>query len=158
MAERIRTVEEGDIFFFSNPTIHWAVAQCDHPGYQPLPHGMAGTLPGLHAGHRARYPQRRAHIRRRLRAIVLKHWKRERTIVRRLVRLGVHLLTARRRVNGGRKSIWALSADRRAVHWGLRNVYFTERGFVPLEERFARVWSEIRAPEQLRLNLDAARS
>jgi len=99
-----------------------------------------------------------AHIRRRLRAIVLKHWKRQRTIVRRLIRLGVHPLTARRRVYGGRKSTWALSADGRAVHRGLRNAYFIERGLMSLEERFARVWAALRAPEQLRLNLDAARS
>ena len=30
-----------------------------------------------------------AHIRRRLRAIMLRHWKRKRTIARRLIKLGV---------------------------------------------------------------------
>ena len=31
-----------------------------------------------------------AHIRRRLRAIILRHWKRKRTIAKRLVALGVN--------------------------------------------------------------------
>ncbi|MEK7878300.1 MAG: group II intron reverse transcriptase/maturase, partial [candidate division NC10 bacterium] len=61
-----------------------------------------------------------AHIRRRLRAILLKQWKRKRTIARRLIRLGVASRTAWRRVYEGRKSLWALSHDS-AVDRGLRN-------------------------------------
>jgi group II intron reverse transcriptase/maturase len=52
-----------------------------------------------------------AHIRRRLRALVLQHGKGKRTIARRLIRLGVHRQTAWRRVYAGRKSLWALSHD-----------------------------------------------
>jgi RNA-directed DNA polymerase len=39
-----------------------------------------------------------AHIRRRLRAIILRHWKRKRTIARRLVALGVKQQSAWRQV------------------------------------------------------------
>jgi group II intron reverse transcriptase/maturase len=92
-----------------------------------------------------------AHIRRRLRALVLKHWKRRRTIVRRLIKLGVKPKTAWRRVYEGRKRLWALSHDT-SVHRGLCNAYFAERGLVALEER----WRELNeravaAPAQLAL-------
>jgi RNA-directed DNA polymerase len=39
-----------------------------------------------------------AHLRRRLRAIILRHWKRKRTIVRRLIKLGVRWESAWRGV------------------------------------------------------------
>jgi len=98
-----------------------------------------------------------AHIRRRLRAIVLKHWKRKRTIARRLIRLGVKPRTAWRRVYEGRKSLWTLSHDP-AVDRGLRNAYFAERGLVSLRERFKDIWAAIGAPVQLALALVPARS
>jgi group II intron reverse transcriptase/maturase len=98
-----------------------------------------------------------ARIRRRLRAIVLKHWKRKRTIARRLIRLGVQPRTAWRRVYAGRKSLWALSHDA-AVHRGLRNAYFAERGLVSLEARFKDLWAAINAPAQQILLLVPARS
>jgi group II intron reverse transcriptase/maturase len=98
-----------------------------------------------------------AHIRRRLRAIILKHWKRRRTIVRRLIRLGTKPKTAWRRVYAGRKSLWALSHDA-AVHRGLRNTYFVERGLVSLQQRFEEIWATIPAPEQLSLTLVPERS
>jgi len=98
-----------------------------------------------------------AHLRRRLRAIVLHHWKGRSTIARRLVRLGVKPQTAWRRVYGGRKSLWALSHDP-AVDRGLRNAYFAERGLVPLLDRFRPLWATIAAPTQLLLPLGYARS
>lgn len=98
-----------------------------------------------------------AHVRRRLRAVVLKHWKRRRTIARRLIRLGVKPKTAWRRIYTGRKSLWALSHDA-AVHRGLRNAYFAERGLVSLEQRFNAIWSDIHAPRQLTLFEVPARS
>jgi RNA-directed DNA polymerase len=98
-----------------------------------------------------------AHIRRRLRAIVLKHWKRKRTIARRLIRLGVKPRTAWRRVYAGRKSLWALSHDS-AVHRGLHNAYFAERGLVSLKERFQAIWAGPPAPQQLNLFAVPARS
>jgi len=94
-----------------------------------------------------------AHIRRRLRAIVLTHWKTKQTIARRLTRLGVERATARRNVYAGRKGCWALSRNW-AVHQGLRNAYFAERGLVSLAERWAQLARYIGAPgEQLRLDL-----
>lgn len=92
-----------------------------------------------------------AHIRRRLRALVLKHWKRRRTIVRRLIKLGVKLKTAWRRVYEGRKAFWALSHDP-AVDRGLRNAYFAERGLVSLLERWRDLHERgVSAPAQLAL-------
>lgn len=75
-----------------------------------------------------------AHIRRRLRAIQMKHWKRKRTIAQRLVRLGMKRTTAWRSVYGGRKSLWALSLYPGNV--GLRNAYFAERGLLSLVEKW----------------------
>jgi RNA-directed DNA polymerase len=79
-----------------------------------------------------------AHIRRRLRALVLRHWKRRRSIVRRLIRLGVKPITAWNSIYRGHRSGWALSHSP-AVNRGLRNAYFAERGLVSLEGR----WKEL---------------
>ena len=98
-----------------------------------------------------------AHIRRRLRAIVLRHWKRKRTIARRLIRLGVKPRTAWRRVYMGRKSWWALSWDV-AVHIGMRNAWFAKQGLVSLLERFKAIWATIPAPRQLELFAEPERS
>jgi RNA-directed DNA polymerase len=72
-----------------------------------------------------------AHIRRRLRAIVLHHWKRQQTIARRLIALGVPPHTAWHGVYTGRRSTWALSHTP-AVDHGLRNAFFAERGLISL--------------------------
>jgi RNA-directed DNA polymerase len=98
-----------------------------------------------------------AHIRRRLRAIVLKHWKTKRTITRRLIRLGTRPRTAWQKVYGGRKSFWALSQEA-VVHRALRNAYFAERGLITLLERFGPIWAAINAPAQLTLPLGTTRS
>jgi RNA-directed DNA polymerase len=98
-----------------------------------------------------------AHIRRRLRALILKHWRRRRTIARRLIRLGVNRTTAWRRVYAGRKSLWALSHDP-AVDRALRNAYFAQRGLVSLVDRFRNTWAAKVAPRQLTLAWDAPRS
>ncbi len=94
-----------------------------------------------------------AHIRRRLRAILLHHWKRPRTIVRKLVALGVEWGAARRSVYGGRKSLWALSHTS-VVDRGLRNRYFAERGLVSLVELHRRTHQEVVAPAQQQLALE----
>jgi RNA-directed DNA polymerase len=70
-----------------------------------------------------------AHIRRRLRAILLHHWKRQRTIARRLVTLGVKPHAAWHAVYAGKKSTWALS-HAPAVDNALRNAYFARRGLL----------------------------
>jgi group II intron reverse transcriptase/maturase len=104
----------------------------------------AGTLRMLHGLD--------AHIRRRLRAIQLAHWKTKRTCARRLIRLGVKPKTAWRNVYDGRKSLWALS-HAPAVDRGLRNAYFAERGLVPLEQRWQNSREHIAALVQLTLAL-----
>jgi hypothetical protein len=93
-----------------------------------------------------------AHIRRRLRAIQLAHWKTKRTIVRNLITLGIARRTAWHRVYEGRKSLWALSHSS-AVDRGLRNAYFAERGLVSLVERWVERTQHIAAPAQLTLSL-----
>jgi group II intron reverse transcriptase/maturase len=98
-----------------------------------------------------------AHIRRRLRAVILKQWKTKATTVHRLISLGVSRKTAWRRVYEGRKSIWALSHDP-AADRGLRNAFFAQRGLVSLLERFKAAWEAIKAPVQLLLPLASTRS
>jgi RNA-directed DNA polymerase len=93
-----------------------------------------------------------AHIRRRLRAIVLHHWKRKRTIARKLVALGVKRRSAWHQVYAGRQSVWALSHTH-AVDNGLRVRFFTERGLVSLVDLHGRRRQDIVAPTQLQLEL-----
>jgi len=91
-----------------------------------------------------------AHIRRRLRAIQLAHWKRKRTRARKLVALGVGENSAWRTVYGGHKSLWKLSHTP-AVDRGLPNAYFAKRGLVSLADLMAAKLSRIAAPAQLEL-------
>jgi len=93
-----------------------------------------------------------AHIRRRLRAVQLKHWKTQRSIVRKLIKLGVKPKTAWRNVYEGRKSLWALSHSP-AAHQGLRNAYFAERGLVSIAEKWKADARYIDVPVQLTLAL-----
>lgn len=93
-----------------------------------------------------------AHIRRRLRAIQVHHWRSKRTIAKRLVQRGVSKKLAWRTVYAGRKSGWALSHNP-AIERGLRNAYFAERGLVSLAEQWRRQAKSISAPAQLRLAL-----
>jgi RNA-directed DNA polymerase len=93
-----------------------------------------------------------AHIRRRLRAMLLKHWKTKRFIVRKLIKLGAKPKTAWRDVYGNHKSLWALSHSS-AVDRGLRNAYFAERGLVSIEEKWKADARYIDVPVQLSLAL-----
>ncbi len=93
-----------------------------------------------------------AHIRRRLRAVLLKQWKRKRFIARRLIKLGVKPKTAWRSVYKGHKSLWALSHVP-AVERGLRNAYFAERGLVSIAEKWRADARYIDVPAQLLLAL-----
>ncbi len=95
-----------------------------------------------------------AHIRRRLRAILLHHWKRRPTIVRNLIALGIKPRAAWQAVYSGRRSHWALSHVSQ-VDRALRPRYFTDRGLLSLVD-LHRAWhEEIVAPthEQLALEL-----
>lgn len=75
-----------------------------------------------------------AHIRRRLRAIQLKQWKHKRTIVKRLIGLGVKRKTASR-IYKGRKQLWAL-AHSSPVDRGMRNAHWANRGLVSIWEKW----------------------
>jgi group II intron reverse transcriptase/maturase len=76
-----------------------------------------------------------AHIRRRLRCLLLKQWKRKRSIARRLVRLGVRARTAWSVVYEGCESLWALS-HRNPVEQALGLAYFLERGLISLKQTY----------------------
>ena len=76
-----------------------------------------------------------AHIRRRLRAMQLKQYKRKRTIVRELIRFGINPKTAWRNVYAGRKSLWALSHTP-AVDRALKNSHWDARGLKTLVGRY----------------------
>jgi RNA-directed DNA polymerase len=93
-----------------------------------------------------------AHIRRRLRAILLRQWRRRRFIVRRLIRMGARPHTAWRIVYGGRKSLWALSHSGPVDHV-LNKAYFATRGLFSLLREY-RALQVVIAPAQLALPLE----
>lgn len=98
-----------------------------------------------------------AHIRRRLRAVQLKHWKRKKTIALQLIALGIKRKTAWSAVYRGRKSTWALSHTN-AVDRALRNSLWDARGLVSLLSRWRAMREPIVASPQLTLGWDTARS
>jgi RNA-directed DNA polymerase len=95
-----------------------------------------------------------AHIRRRLRAILLHHWKRRPTIVRNLIALGVGYRAAWQGVYSGRRSLWALSHIPQ-VDRALRPRFFTDRGLVSLVELHHHTHQEIVAPTHEQLALES---
>jgi group II intron reverse transcriptase/maturase len=98
-----------------------------------------------------------AHIRRRLRALQLRHWKRKRTIARKLVKLGIRPQSAWGSVYGGHRSLWALSHTS-AVDRALRNSYWDARGLVSLAQLWLASRVNIAAPDQPALAPAQARS
>ncbi len=93
------------------------------------------------------------HIRRRLRAIVLRHWKRKRTIYRRLLQSGARRTTAARAVYGGKKSWWTMSRGF-LIHKALPIQYFTDLGLISIKERRQALQARyVLAQAQLRLPL-----
>ena len=93
-----------------------------------------------------------AHLRRRLRAIQLRHWKRKRTIARNLIKLGVKRESVWRQLYAGRKSWWALSHTH-AVDQGLRNAYFAKRGLIFLVDLHRNAHQQIAVPKSPQLAL-----
>jgi RNA-directed DNA polymerase len=93
-----------------------------------------------------------AHIRRRLRAIQLRHWRRKRTMARNLIKLGVKPESVWRQLYSGRKSWWALSHTH-AVDQGLRNAYFAKRGLIFLVDLHRQAGRQIVVPESPQLAL-----
>jgi hypothetical protein len=94
-----------------------------------------------------------AHIRRRVRALVLRQWKRTRFIARRLIKLGGTPTTAWRGLYQGRRSWWALSHST-PVDRGWPNAYFAKGGRESLEAQWRERWTRIvRASAQQSLDL-----
>jgi len=85
------------------------------------------------------------HIRRRLRALLLRQWRRRRSIARRLIRLGASQRSAWGTVYNGHRSLWALS-HMPAVEQALGVEYFRERGLVSLEDLFRDIKRKVIAP------------
>lgn len=76
-----------------------------------------------------------AHIRRRLRAIELRQYKRKLTIARKLIARGVRAKTAWSRVYEERKSLWAMS-HMPVVEKALPNSLWEQRGLKSLEQLY----------------------
>ena len=91
------------------------------------------------------------HIRRRLRAIQLRHWKRQRTIVRKLIQLGIKPHKAWPGVYGGRRSTWALSHTNVVEHalWH----HWDQMGLVSIVKLWRQMQRQVVAPAQLTLEL-----
>ena len=78
-----------------------------------------------------------AHIRRRLRAILIRRRKRKRFVARWFVKLGAERALVGRDLYGGHKSLWALSHTT-AAHHALPISYFRDAGLHELE----RLWRQ----------------
>jgi group II intron reverse transcriptase/maturase len=78
-----------------------------------------------------------ARIRRRLRAIQLKHWGTKLTIARRLIRLGVSRRKAFDAIYSGRKSIWELSHTA-VVDRALSTPYWARQGLISVTYEWAK--------------------
>jgi group II intron reverse transcriptase/maturase len=88
-----------------------------------------------------------SHIRRRLRALLLRQWRRKRSIARRLIRLGISKPTAWGTVYNGHRSLWTLS-HMAAVERALGIEYFRERGLVSIEDLFRDINRKVVASAQ----------
>ncbi|HZE17209.1 MAG TPA: reverse transcriptase domain-containing protein, partial [Mycobacterium sp.] len=93
-----------------------------------------------------------AHIRRRLRAIILRHWKRKRTIAWRLIKLGGKPASVWRQIYSGHKSWWALSHTAIVDHC-LNRAFFRARGLLALVEIHRDAPQHVVAPESPQLAL-----
>lgn len=93
-----------------------------------------------------------SHLRRRLRAIQLKHWKRRRTMVRKLTALGAKQSTAKKGIYGGHRSLWALSHIS-SVERALSPSYWAQRGLLSLETEWQRYATKARAASGIQLRL-----
>jgi group II intron reverse transcriptase/maturase len=94
-----------------------------------------------------------SHVRRRLRAIQLKQWKRKRTIVRNLVARGRNRRKVTNVVYGKKNRIWALSHVS-VVDSALNNSYWLQRGYVTLHSMWTKLKQADVAPIQMELELE----
>jgi RNA-directed DNA polymerase len=92
-----------------------------------------------------------AHIRRRLRAIQLRHWKRKRTIARKLIQLGMNPRRAWSGIYTGHRSWWALSHTNVVEHalW----TRWDRMGLVSIVKLWREMQQRVVAPAQLTLAL-----
>jgi group II intron reverse transcriptase/maturase len=93
-----------------------------------------------------------AHIRRRLRAIQLSHWKRKRTIAKKLLSFGIRWRSAWDTVYKGRRSTWALS-HAATIDRALRNSHWDDQGLVSIARRWKAMREQVVVPRQLLLVL-----
>lgn len=87
------------------------------------------------------------HTRRRLRALQLKHWKRKRTIARKLIKLGARPENAWGTVYGAQRSIWRLSHIP-VVDQVLTKAYFRRQGLASLADLWEQSSHRFVAPVQ----------
>ena len=88
-----------------------------------------------------------AHIRRRLRAIILKQCKGKRTTAKRLIALGARMKTVWKTLASGQRALWALSHTS-VVHKALSNAYFVDHGLVSLERLWEAKHRQVIVPTQ----------
>lgn len=98
--------------------------------------GWVGFFAIVSATERSTLRDLDGHLRRRLRALILKHWRRKRTIARRLIKLGARNKRTRGEIFSAR-SWWAMSRTS-ATHTALSVRYFEKRGLVSLEAEWDR--------------------
>ena len=91
-----------------------------------------------------------SHLRRRLRALLLRQRGYKRHIARWFIRLGVRPKTAYLYVYRGATSLWALSRTS-ATHVALSNAYLAKRGLLSLDSMVKAARSNRHRPEQLML-------
>jgi hypothetical protein len=94
-----------------------------------------------------------AHLRRRLRAILLRQWKRKRYIARHLIRMGARPDTAWGLSTGGASPSGRSVTVARSTT--LNNFYFEQRGLLSLEILYRGQPRFVVAQEQLTLDLDS---
>ena len=93
-----------------------------------------------------------AHIRRRLRAIQLKQWKRKSTRARKFIQYGVKSGQAMKTVYGKQRDIWALSHTN-AASKALSNDHWKERGLLSVHGLWEKLKHVDVAPIQMKLDL-----
>lgn len=83
-----------------------------------------------------------AHIRRRLRARIVKDSKRKRFLLRKLMTRGVRKITAYKAIYG-KQGTWAISITN-AMHLAFSNKWFEQRGFITFSDSQLSHWQDIK--------------
>ena len=86
-----------------------------------------------------------AHLRRRLRAIKLRQFKRKPTIVQRLVAMGAPEPAARAAVYGQARSIWRLSHTYAVEQGAMPPQWFAAQGLISIAQRHRECWRPVTA-------------